>query len=158
MSSHKTAGIITLNQFRKQNEECAMHGHLKTALVGLWIGASLMHQAAAAEPQLLISKFHADWCGSCKVLEEPFAQLKQRFGEAPVLFLVFDFTDATRTHQSQLLAAALGMQDILNDYPGTGFMLLIDPANQTIMRLTVDQSFDAMAAAVQKALDAQPKE
>ncbi len=61
------------------------------------------------QPDLIVVRFHADWCGACKQLAPKFDALKQAAADQPVLFVTLDLTSAESRRQAGLLAGALGL-------------------------------------------------
>lgn len=62
-------------------------------------------------PELIIVRFHADWCRPCKQLALNFDSLKRAAAEEPVLFVTLDLTTAESRRQAGLLAGALGLDE-----------------------------------------------
>jgi thiol-disulfide isomerase/thioredoxin len=84
-------------------------------------------------PALYVVKVHADWCGACTALAPVLNEVRTAVADKPVLFVELDVTDAARTAQSRLLAAALGIEEHLKANNRTGLVLLIDSANNTVV-------------------------
>ena len=85
------------------------------------------------DPALYVVKVHADWCGSCKALVPVLEEVRASLADKPVLFLELDVTDAKRTSQARLLAAALGIEEPFKANNKTGLVLLIDPAKKAVV-------------------------
>ncbi len=99
-----------------------------------------------AQPELLVVKFHADWCGSCKALGSVLTDLTNKLDGKPILFIQLDFTNNSVKHQSYLLASELGIEKIVKDNNGTGFLLVIDNKTKKIkVKLTKKQTVKEMA-------------
>ncbi|MDN5210530.1 thioredoxin domain-containing protein [Fulvivirgaceae bacterium BMA12] len=77
-------------------------------------------------PKLVVVKFHADWCGSCKAMGPVVTDLTNKLDGQSVLFTQLDFTNNSTKHQSFLLASVLGIDDVVVNNEGTGFLLVID--------------------------------
>ncbi|MHC4141074.1 MAG: thioredoxin domain-containing protein [Planctomycetota bacterium] len=60
-------------------------------------------------PDLIVARFHADWCGACKQLAPKFDALQRAAADQPVLFVTLDLTSAGSRRQAGLLAGALGL-------------------------------------------------
>ena len=84
-------------------------------------------------PALYVVKVHADWCGACTALAPVLNEVRTAVADKPVLFVELDVTDAARTAQSRLLAAALGIEAHLKANNRTGLVLLIDPARKAVV-------------------------
>ncbi len=85
------------------------------------------------DPALYVVKVHADWCGTCTALVPVLEEVRTSLADKPVLFLELDVTDAKRTAQSRLLAAALGIEEHFKANNRTGLILLIDPARKAVV-------------------------
>lgn len=84
--------------------------------------------ASLSAPKMIAVYFTADWCPSCKilgpVLEEARAQGK--LDRKDILFVKMDFSNAHTTHQSGLLANALGMAPFVKKQGGgTGYVAVL---------------------------------
>ncbi len=100
-------------------------------------------------PQLMVVKFHADWCGSCRALGPALTDLSNKLDGQAVLFTELDMTNQTRKHQSLLLASALGLSEVVTQNPGTGFMLVIDGKTKEVKaKLDKTQSVKEMAKVI----------
>ncbi len=105
--------------------------------------------------EILAVKMHADWCGTCVSLEEPFVGLQETYSEGNVGFVTMDFTNDDTTGASLATAAELGITEVIEDQAGTGFILLIDAeTHEVVGRLTGSHSEDDMAEAIATALEA----
>ena len=98
---------------------------------------------------------HADWCGSCKILDP---KLKSVTGSAEfddTVFVTLDYTqkDKTAFYQSAEAAKiATPVRDFLGDKVKTGQMLLIDMDDQKVLGvITKDMDEKAIAGALQAA-------
>ncbi len=91
-------------------------------------------QETVVKPKLIALKFHADWCGSCKAMGPVFSDLQNKLDGKPVLFYQLDFTNNTTKHQAYLMASALDVDSVVNENPGTGFILLIDAKSKKVLQ------------------------
>ena len=106
-------------------------------------------------PDLYVVKVHADWCGSCKALAPILDEVRQAAADESVLFLTLDVTDAALTAQARLLSAALEIEEIFKANNKTGLVLLVDPAENTLLELlTRKNSAAEMTARIQAHLAA----
>lgn len=127
------------------------------------LATALFVQSASAGPvafdddleaEVYVVKVHADWCGSCKALTEPLAQLMAELGDQPVLYVELDFTDETTTRQAVMLAEALDIDDAIAENASSGKVLLIEEdSDEVVAVLTRKNTLPEMKAAVEKALD-----
>lgn len=96
------------------------------------------------EAELYVVKFHADWCGSCRVLGPQIKKARGKAGldDQAVLFIKLDLTDATTRNQAELMASAIGLGDYFEKNAGkTGFALLVDADSGEIKgRITKDMN------------------
>ncbi len=65
-------------------------------------------------PELIVVRFHADWCRPCKQLALNVDLLKRAAAEKPILFVTLDLTTAESRRQAGLLAGALGLDEAWN--------------------------------------------
>ena len=100
--------------------------------------------------------FHADWCGSCKVLEPNVtkARGKADLDNKDVLFVKLDLTNATTRNQSALMANALGISDFYEENDGkTGFVLLVNSkTGETLGKLTKDMDSGQITSMIKEKL------
>ena len=82
--------------------------------------------------QLMIVKFHADWCGSCKAIAPAIKELKASLEGKPTLFVKLDFTNDATKAQANMLSKALGIHDIVSKHNKTGFVLVIDSKTKKV--------------------------
>lgn len=112
---------------------------LAMSLVVLSLGAALSHGVSegardARDAKLIAVKFHADWCGKCKSLEKPLAELRTLAAEDAVLFLTVDLTDPKNTRQAEYLLSAIGAAGLWEEYGRkTGFVLVLDAGNKKVV-------------------------
>ena len=101
-------------------------------------------------PALYVVKVHADWCSSCKALVPILDEVRETMSSEPVLFLTLDVTDADRTGQARLLAAALGIEQHLKTNNKTGLVLIINPADKALLEtLTRENTADEMVGKIE---------
>lgn len=127
----------------------------------LAVTCSLTPQRSAADaakpgaPKVIVAKFHADWCGSCKAMGPVFEDLGNKFDGRPALFVLFDLTNITTRNQAELMASALGLEEIWTENAGkTGTIRIINAETKTLTAtLTKQQSIKEMGAELSRALD-----
>ena len=107
-----------------------------TFAIGILMSMILMSNKGYAQgndqPKLMVVKFHADWCGSCKALGTTLEDLTNKLDGKSVLFTQLDFTNNTSRHQTKLLASALGIEKVVEANDGTGFLLVIDSKTKKV--------------------------
>ena len=80
------------------------------ALGAVAVGPDAREKTPGVEqPDLIVARFHADWCGACKELAPKFDSLQRAAADESVLFVTLDLTSAESRRQSGLLAGALGL-------------------------------------------------
>jgi thiol-disulfide isomerase/thioredoxin len=107
-------------------------------LAGLGVGLSASDAGAtqaqpasvergAESPQLVLVKFHADWCPHCRVLNPVFDDVQASIADQPVLFVRVDKTDKAKARQAEYLTAELGLGQHWPSYGRrTGLVVLFD--------------------------------
>jgi hypothetical protein len=111
---------------------------------------------AAAKPDLVAIKFHADWCASCRRMGTLFEDLTTVSENQPVLFTRLDLTDRSSRTQARYLMTMLGLGDVWEQTGAgekTGFIVLVDAdTKQVVGQLSADQDLKQMKAALQETL------
>ncbi len=114
----------------------------------------LQAKAEGTGPMLYAVTFHADWCGSCKVMEPEVTKARARadLNNQNVLFVTLDLTDATTRHQAGLMASALGLDEFYAENAGkTGFILLVNSkTGEHVGKITKDMKANQIEALVQE--------
>lgn len=82
--------------------------------------------------QLMVVKFHADWCGSCKAIAPAVKDLKASLEGKPILFVTLDFTNDATKSQANMLSMALGIHEIVSKNSKTGFLLVMDSKTKKV--------------------------
>ena len=126
-------------------------------MLGL-IATFIMPVSANAETKTMNSlyavAFHADWCGSCKILGPNVvkARGKADLDNKNILFVKLDLTSATTRNQSALMAQALGISDFYKSNSGkTGFVLLVNSENGEILeKVTKDMDSGQIISTIEE--------
>jgi thiol-disulfide isomerase/thioredoxin len=81
------------------------------------------------EAKPYVVKIHADWCGTCKMLEPTWTRIRSELGdEAHVVNL--DVSDRAALQRSQAEAERLGISEFFREYRGsTGTIAVLDGKN-----------------------------
>ena len=115
-----------------------MFRHLTTALLlalaPIWALAASI-DAEPAPPSHLLVQVHADWCGSCKVLDPRVQAMGEQLDAADVLVVKLDYTNAATTRAANRLASALGITEAVAANNGTGKLLVIDGDSRTLTQV-----------------------
>ncbi|MEM9419195.1 MAG: thioredoxin family protein [Planctomycetota bacterium] len=132
------------------------------ALAMVMVGAMSVSTAVAgdaaekksAKAELVVVKFHADWCGSCKAMGDTFEDLTAKLDSAPVLFVNLDQTTTPGREQAGYLMNAMGGGEVWDEFGGkTGFILVINPDDMSVAaKLTKDMGFKDMVKAISEAM------
>lgn len=110
-------------------------------LVSPWALAAAI-DAQAAPPSHLLVQVHADWCGSCKVLDPRIQALHEQLDAAGVLVVKLDYTNAETTRTANRLASALGIADAVAANNGTGKLLVIDGGSKALQQVLTRSNSD----------------
>lgn len=108
-------------------------------LLGFLVGCSQPQSTPTPEattPKLTAVKFHKDTCGTCKKIDAFLPDLKQEFSNRPVEFVEFDFTDESATAATQSLAKQKGLDGLLAEHSGSGYILLVDENGKPVKKLS----------------------
>ena len=112
--------------------------------------------AEGAEPEVMVVKFYADWCGSCRVMDPIMEEAKEmvNLDDTDALFVTLDLTDETTSKQAELLASALDIGEYYAENAGkTGYMILVDTATGEIEgTINKDMTAEQMVAEVTRFL------
>jgi thiol-disulfide isomerase/thioredoxin len=74
----------------------------------------------------IVVKIHADWCGTCKVLDSIWTQLESDMGDQ-VQVVKLDVSDRVAFQESQATAKELGLEDFFQEYRSkTGTIAVLD--------------------------------
>jgi len=124
-----------------------------TSLSAQDCGDDSKHAKSDAQAKILAVKFHADYCGACKALNQPLEELQTKLEGESVKFVKFDFTSAESKKKSEQTASELNVEDVYKKNNGTGYVLLIDSeSGETLATLYRKHSVDEMYDIVKKYL------
>jgi thiol-disulfide isomerase/thioredoxin len=129
-------------------------GLLVAAGTGTAVIAQDTRAAAAAAPNVIAVKFHADWCGSCRAMGPVMTDLQNKFDGDPALFVTLDLTNNSTSHQAELHASALGLGELWASNGGkTGRVYLVDSnTGEVLSTLTKEHDLKAMSAELKDAI------
>jgi len=99
----------------------------------------------AASNDLLLVKYHADWCGSCKALTPMLKELNGKLSGKKVKYVELNFTDKETTALARSQATNLGLSGFLTEKQKTGYVAIIDAkTKKELGKLTKTQSVSEM--------------
>ena len=129
---------------------------LATGLSGFYKTAPANTDGDAS--QLYVIKIHADWCGTCKILEPKLAEVEKELSQEPVRFIILDVTDETNTEQSQDIAAELGIKEVFfrdnKSIQKAGTVAIFDPETKEIIaKLTKNDDIAEMIRKINSYLE-----
>lgn len=106
-----------------------------------------------ADARIQVVKMHADFCGSCVKLDEPYANLQSAFaGNDAVNFVKMDFTNEETKAATMKMAQALGLTDYAESGQ-LGVILVVDTqSGEVIKALKAKHSQEQMASVITNAL------
>jgi thiol-disulfide isomerase/thioredoxin len=109
---------------------------------------------ALQKPKIIGVLFHAEWCQECKEMDLIIEDLADKYDGGPVLGIIFDITNQTTRNHAEMLASALGLEELWSSNAGQlGVLYIIDAeTKQVLSRLTTEHDFAQMSAEIDKAL------
>ncbi len=116
-------------------------------LVFIYISMSFSQIEKAVSRDLLVVKFHADWCASCIEMGPTFENVQTRFvNNNSINFIKLDFTNKETTERATKIGDELGITSILvQNNRKTGFALIIDKQTKEVLfKLTKNDNVDVM--------------
>ncbi len=130
---------------------------MKTLKITLFLFAVVLtftafkSEKTSVNPDYLVVKFHADWCGNCKAMGSSFEDLQGKFKDDNIEFVKFDLTNDKTSALAESKAKQIGISDILDKNRKTGFILIIDNTTKKILyKLTKKDSTDAMETKIRE--------
>ncbi len=133
--------------------------HLGLALavvlaLGLANDAARAGEAEKAKPYVVM--VHADWCGTCTLLEPTWQRIEAELGDQAVV-MVFDVTDKDGVEQSRADAERLGLVAFFDQYrSSTGTIGVLDgETGEPVRILKGERDFSKYEAAVIEATAAE---
>ena len=83
-------------------------------------------EGGVAVTKPFVVKIHADWCGTCRMLEPTWSKIESEFGDR-VHLVKLDVSDRAATEQSRAEAARLGLSGFFKEYgAATGTICVVD--------------------------------
>jgi thiol-disulfide isomerase/thioredoxin len=116
------------------------------AVFGFMAPASAMEPLANNDKPTIVV-FHADWCGSCKILGPKMMEAMEQLESKEALHIVkFDLTDDTTKAKSADMAGENGLTDLYQKLtPKTGFAVLVKDGQEAV-RITKTDSVEVIKA------------
>ncbi len=114
--------------------------HRLAAAVAIGFAAALTLSAVAlAEqnetPKATLVKIHADWCGTCTMLNATWDALRKEHA-GKVRFVILDVTNQKTLERSRAEAERLGLGDLFERYKAsTGTVAIVDSASGRTVRV-----------------------
>lgn len=100
--------------------------------------------ASTSKKDVLLVKYHADWCGSCKTLTPMLKDLNRKLKGKNTTYVELNLTDENTTSNAKATAAKLGLAP-LDAKQKTGFVAIIDANSKKLLgKLTKTQSVEEM--------------
>ncbi len=127
--------------------------YVRLALAALLLlaltGAPRAQAGDAAQP--FIVKVHAEWCGTCTMLEPTWKRIEKEY-QGKAQLVVFDVTDKEKVQESKALAEVLGLTPVFNRYKAkTGTIAVLNANKNTVAVMKGEMDFAAYEEAIAKA-------
>lgn len=127
----------------------------RRGVVALW--AALLAALAGAPTALAggdrptVMEIHADWCGTCALVEPVMETLEREHG-ALVRFVRFDVTDRASLAAARREAERLGLLEVFEAYRSrTGTVAILDPQGEPVQVFRGETDLDRYRAAIARA-------
>ncbi len=91
-----------------------------------------------ALPDLVAVRLYAEWCGRCPAVTPVFDEMREKYGNRPVVFLTLDLTDENTKRQSKYHAAALGIEWVYEEPFESGMIKLLDRRQHKVLAVLID--------------------
>lgn len=107
----------------------------------------------ARSPELVLVKFHADWCPNCRRLNPVWDEVQKANAESDVLFVKLDRTDNASKLQAEYHSAELGIGQHWPAFGNrTGLIVLFDAESGRVVReFSAADSASTITAAIEDA-------
>jgi thiol-disulfide isomerase/thioredoxin len=116
--------------------------------------APLSDDDARASDRPFVVKLHAQWCPSCMVTKDVWAEVHEAYAGRARL-VVFDFTNDGTTAAAAAEARRLGLERMFDEYAGaTGFVVVLDGRTREVRDEVGGRDFDPYRAAIDAAIAA----
>ncbi len=87
------------------------------------------------DAKLIAVRFHADWCRTCKAMAPAFDNLESVMDNSSIRFVKLDFTDKQTEVRTQKTIDELGLDTVVRNYTGTGFILIVDNETKKVREI-----------------------
>jgi len=120
---------------------------ISISLLGLLVTVSSCknEQPATSTNEILLVKYHADWCGSCRALSPLLKELNGKLAGKKVKYVELDFTNEVTSKAAGKEATELGLAEYLTEKQKTGYVAIVDAkTKKELGKLTKTQSVNEM--------------
>jgi thiol-disulfide isomerase/thioredoxin len=98
------------------------------------VAPSFAQNVALKQPKIIAVYFHARWCQDCKEMVDILEDIADRYDGRPALGVVFDVTNQTHRSHSEMLAWALGLEELWKQNAGQlGIVYLLDARSKRVL-------------------------
>lgn len=116
-------------------------------------GQGYVVDVRSRRPALIAVRIRHDSCPVCRSVEADFDPVLKLFNERDVLLVTVDLSNEATQHQSALLIASLGLEELWPvDFSGVGSVIVVDSASRDVVGSVQTEDTDRICALVRSAL------
>lgn len=119
------------------------------------VAPSFGQNGVLKQPKIIAVYFHARWCQDCKEMVDVLEDIADKYDGRPALGVVFDVTNQTHRSHSEMLASALGLEELWKQNAGKlGIVYLLDARSKKVLsKFGHEATFEQIIKVVDKLLN-----